>query len=29
MIAELERAGFERGDEVVIGETEFELDPAG
>ena len=29
VIAELERAGFERGDEVVIGETEFELNPAG
>ncbi len=28
VIAALERAGFERGDEVVIGETEFELDPA-
>src|SRR5262245_24337998 len=29
VIAELRRAGFERGDEVVIGEHEFELDPAG
>ncbi len=28
VIAELERAGFERGDEVVIGEQEFELDPS-
>ena len=28
VIAALERAGFERGDEVVIGEVEFELDPA-
>jgi GTP-binding protein len=28
VIAELQRAGFERGDEVVIGELEFELDPA-
>ena len=27
VIAALERAGFERGDEVVIGEVEFELDP--
>ncbi len=27
VIAELERAGFERGDEVVVGEVEFELDP--
>ena len=27
MIAELQRAGFERGDEVVVGELEFELDP--
>jgi GTP-binding protein len=28
VVAELERAGFERGDEVVIGETEFDFDPA-
>ncbi|MDP9228120.1 MAG: Obg family GTPase CgtA, partial [Actinomycetota bacterium] len=28
VIAELQRAGFERGDEVVVGELEFELDPA-
>jgi GTP-binding protein len=28
VIAELERAGFEPGDEVVVGEVEFELDPA-
>ncbi len=28
VIAELQRAGFERGDEVVVGEVEFELDPA-
>ena len=28
VIAALQRAGFERGDEVVIGEVEFELDPA-
>ena len=28
VIAALDRAGFERGDEVVIGEVEFELDPA-
>jgi GTPase len=27
VIAELQRAGFERGDEVVVGEVEFELDP--
>jgi len=27
VIAALDRAGFERGDEVVIGEVEFELDP--
>ena len=27
VIAALERAGFERGDEVVVGEVEFELDP--
>jgi GTP-binding protein len=27
VIAELERAGFEPGDEVVVGEVEFELDP--
>ena len=27
VIAALERAGFERGDEVRIGEEEFELDP--
>jgi GTPase len=27
VIAELERAGFEPGDEVVVGELEFELDP--
>ena len=28
VVAELERAGFERGDEVVIGDQEFEFDPA-
>jgi GTPase len=28
VIAELQRAGFEPGDEVVVGEVEFELDPA-
>ena len=28
VIAELERAGFEPGDEVVVGELEFELDPS-
>ena len=28
VIAELQRAGFERGDEVVVGEIEFELDPS-
>ena len=28
VIAELQRAGFERGDEVVVGELEFELDPS-
>ena len=28
VIAELQRAGFERGDEVVVGEVEFELDPS-
>ena len=27
VLAELQRAGFERGDEVVVGEVEFELDP--
>jgi Obg family GTPase CgtA-like protein len=27
VIAALERAGFERGDEVVVGDLEFELDP--
>jgi GTP-binding protein len=27
VIAELQRAGFEPGDEVVVGEIEFELDP--
>ena len=27
VIAELQRAGFESGDEVVVGEVEFELDP--
>jgi GTPase len=27
VIAELERAGFEPGDEVVVGDVEFELDP--
>jgi GTP-binding protein len=27
VVAELQRAGFEPGDEVVIGELEFELDP--
>jgi GTPase len=27
VIAELQRAGFEPGDEVVVGEFEFELDP--
>jgi GTPase len=28
VIAELERAGFEPGDDVVVGELEFELDPS-
>ena len=28
VIAELQRAGFEPGDDVVVGEVEFELDPA-
>jgi GTPase len=28
VIAELERAGFEPGDEVVVGDVEFELDPS-
>ena len=28
VIAELQRAGFERGDEVVVGDVEFELDPS-
>ena len=28
VIAELQRAGFERGDEVAVGELEFELDPS-
>jgi GTP-binding protein len=28
VIAELERSGFEPGDEVVVGEFEFELDPS-
>jgi GTPase len=28
VVAELQRAGFERGDEVVVGEVEFELDPS-
>jgi GTPase len=28
VIAELQRAGFAPGDEVVVGEVEFELDPA-
>jgi GTPase len=28
VIAELERAGFAPGDEVVVGEVEFELDPS-
>jgi GTP-binding protein len=28
VIAELQRAGFEPGDEVVVGEIEFELDPS-
>jgi GTPase len=27
VIAALQRAGFEPGDEVVVGEVEFELDP--
>jgi GTP-binding protein len=27
VIAELRRAGFEPGDEVVVGDLEFELDP--
>ncbi len=27
VIAELQRAGFEGGDEVVVGDVEFELDP--
>jgi GTPase len=28
VIAELQRAGFQPGDDVVVGEVEFELDPA-
>jgi GTP-binding protein len=28
VIAALQRAGFKRGDEVVVGEVEFDLDPA-
>jgi GTP-binding protein len=28
VIAELQRAGFEPGDEVVVGEVEFDLDPS-
>jgi GTP-binding protein len=28
VIAALERAGFERGDELLVGEAEFEFDPA-
>jgi GTPase len=28
VIAELQRAGFEPGDEVVVGDVEFELDPS-
>ena len=28
VVAELQRAGFEPGNEVVVGEVEFELDPA-
>jgi GTP-binding protein len=28
VIAELQRAGFEPGDEVVVGEVEFELEPS-
>jgi GTPase len=28
VIAELERAGFEPGDEVIVGDVEFELDPS-
>jgi GTP-binding protein len=28
VVAELQRAGFERGDEVLVGELEFELDPS-
>jgi GTPase len=28
VIAELQRAGFEPGDEVVVAEVEFELAPA-
>jgi GTPase len=28
VIAELQRAGFEPGDDVVVGEVEFELDPS-
>jgi GTP-binding protein len=28
VIAELERAGFEPGDELVVGDVEFEFDPA-
>jgi GTPase len=28
VIAELQRAGFESGDEVLVGELEFELDPS-
>jgi GTP-binding protein len=28
VLAELQRAGFERGDSVVVGEEEFELDPS-
>ena len=28
VLAELQRAGFEPGDEVVVGDVEFELDPS-
>jgi len=28
VVAELQRAGFERGDSVVVGDEEFELDPS-
>ena len=28
VIAELQRAGFEPGDEVVVGDIEFELEPS-